>query len=944
MAPQTFARNEQYESDYVHVTDEENDEEFAPNREISDSRVWDGDSSQSDEETPTEERQFDYTLLQAIHAERDSRRARSTSLQVSEGGQSMGVLGRQSDILRGGVQRSMATHRINQGFGSVQQGRRFTPRGVSLFTNPRSSHDLHNMRAGAQHQAPSTQSVEDITDLADPVNTNTQQSNEQRPRQQALRRGAKGFKKNQLWTKEQMERALTAYDEGMSMREASQCHGIPYSTFREWCYGERKSRKRGPACVLSPTEEKLIVEYLVNMCERGLGLSPTALKMKVFEITKDRVTPFKNGIPGDGWLRWFKHRHPELTLRVSQALEASRAQGLCKENVQSFYENLNHLYSLHKYPPDRVWNCDESGVQAGRNGGGIVIARRGSRRVHSIVPNQREWLSVLVCINAAGLAIPSFYVFKGMRFRQNYIERCEPGATMSMQPRAWMTSYLFSAWISHFIESVQRMGGISTDQRHLLILDGHASHITFDVVQEAREAGLDLLTLPSHTSHAMQPLDVSVFKPFKTFFKEYRDFWTSRNLNQPATKQTLAHWVSLALKRALTPHNIRSGFSSTGILPFNRDAMNVHLGPSATFDEQGLHQEDDEEGLDHQHDNRRPDQQDDGYELDQPDCGSEEQLPESGRVSIADELDQVPASTVLHFYVDADTSDPAIAEEAAGLDPTVSNPESITQFLTLPTITRRVPRRRLNDPIMDFTKSIILTSESYMNAVEKLQQKKEEATRAKERNRIEREETKRRKVLEREEEQRQREARAAELAEARAKKALERTARAKKALEREEAARAKALWREEVARLKAEREALRARARALRAAKRPGRRASRHPEVSMVAESAEARQTDSHPVRGGGGEDVRSPNVDMQEPQGDFSFFHQHPAMYATSSNGQVVSNHPLHQFVAPAQYTLSSQPSDMLSHLRAMPQLSLPYPAATMHPQPWPFPPRREH
>ena len=297
------------------------------------------------------------------------------------------------------------------------------------------------------------------------------------------------------------------------------------------------------------------------------------------------MTPFKDGIPGDGWLRWFKNRHPKLTLRVSQALEASRAKGLCKENVQSFYDNLNHLYTLHKYPPECVWNCDESGVQAGRNGGGIVIARKGSRRVQSLVPDQREWLSILVCINAARLAIPSFYVFKGIRFRPNYIERCEPGATMAMQPRVWMTTYLFSAWISHFIESVRRMGAVSTDQRHLLILDGHASHITLNVVQEARQAGLDLLTLPSHTSHAMQPLDMTVFKPFKTFFKEYRDFWIAHNLNQPATKQTLAHWVSLALRRALTPQNIKKGFSTTGILPFNRDAMNVHLGPSAAYED-----------------------------------------------------------------------------------------------------------------------------------------------------------------------------------------------------------------------------------------------------------------------------------------------------------------------------------------------------------------------
>jgi hypothetical protein len=244
----------------------------------------------------------------------------------------------------------------------------------------------------------------------------------------------------------------------------------------------RKSPKRGPASVLSLEEEEQIVEYLVRMCERGVRLIPIVLKMKVYEISKYRCIPFKNGIPGDKWLRCFRHHHPELTLMVAQALEASRARGLNKENVQSFYDNLNELYTLHMYPPERIWNCDKIGIEAGRTRGGIVIAYRGARRVHMIVPNQREWLFVLVCMNAVGLVIPSFYVFKRKHFCQNYIERCERGATMSMQPKAWMTSYLFDAWISHFKECVQRMGGISTENKHLLILNGYYSHVTLDVV------------------------------------------------------------------------------------------------------------------------------------------------------------------------------------------------------------------------------------------------------------------------------------------------------------------------------------------------------------------------------------------------------------------------------------------------------------------------------
>ena len=154
---------------------------------------------------------------------------------------------------------------------------------------------------------------------------------------------------------------------------------------------------------------------------------------------------------------------------------------------------------------------------------------------------------------------------------------------MAMQKKAWMTGTLFNEWINHFLHHVGIMYGISTENRHLLIMDGHNSHVTIDVAHTARKVGLDLLTIPSHTSHATQPLDVSIFKPFKTAFRKYRDFWTIRNKGKGAAKEDLAQWVSLALKKAMTPTNIKKGFSATGIWPLNRTAMDDKMGPSKVF-------------------------------------------------------------------------------------------------------------------------------------------------------------------------------------------------------------------------------------------------------------------------------------------------------------------------------------------------------------------------
>jgi hypothetical protein len=36
--------------------------------------------------------------------------------------------------------------------------------------------------------------------------------------------------------------------------------------------------------------------------------------------------------------------------------------------------------------------------------------------VYSIIPKEQEWLSVLVCVNAAGYHIPSLYFFRDKSF------------------------------------------------------------------------------------------------------------------------------------------------------------------------------------------------------------------------------------------------------------------------------------------------------------------------------------------------------------------------------------------------------------------------------------------------------------------------------------------------------------------------------------------------
>ena len=84
---------------------------------------------------------------------------------------------------------------------------------------------------------------------------------------------------------------------------------------------------------------------------------------------------------------------------------------------------------------------------------------------------------------------------------------------MTWQENGYMISKKFLQWLKHFKENV--LGGMSKKNKHLLIMDGHASHITNEAIIFGLDNGLDILTLLAHCSHELQPLDVAIFHPFK---------------------------------------------------------------------------------------------------------------------------------------------------------------------------------------------------------------------------------------------------------------------------------------------------------------------------------------------------------------------------------------------------------------------------------------------
>lgn len=99
-------------------------------------------------------------------------------------------------------------------------------------------------------------------------------------------------------------------------------------------------------------------------------------------------------------------------------------------------------------------------------------------------------------------------------------------------------------------------------------MDNHESHVSLECIDKAKFNGITILTLPPHCSNRMQPLDVSVYGPFKSFYNHSVDSWLLTYPGKTLTIYDIAACVGKAFEKSMTLSNIKARFKSTGIFPY----------------------------------------------------------------------------------------------------------------------------------------------------------------------------------------------------------------------------------------------------------------------------------------------------------------------------------------------------------------------------------------
>ena len=158
----------------------------------------------------------------------------------------------------------------------------------------------------------------------------------------------------------------------------------------------------------------------------------------------------------------------------------------------------------------QIYNCDEIGVSVVHKPGKIV-AEMGRHKVYAAKKGKMH--TILTCISASGNALLPMMIFPRKQTPPgNFHEGAVVQTLFCNSPNGWINNDLFLQWFKFFLANIPT-------RPVLLIMDGHGTHMSIELIELARSNGVHLLCLPPHTTHTLQPTDVGIFKSFKSNFQ-----------------------------------------------------------------------------------------------------------------------------------------------------------------------------------------------------------------------------------------------------------------------------------------------------------------------------------------------------------------------------------------------------------------------------------------
>jgi len=210
---------------------------------------------------------------------------------------------------------------------------------------------------------------------------------------------------------------------------------------------------------------------------------------------------------------------------------------------------------------------DESGFAVGTSQSSRALVNIRETSSWKQIGRRQEWITAIECVDAAGVTVPPLIIFKAKHTNTAWIPAHMPQNWRFSTSNSGWTSYSHGyEWLTSVFEPLTRPDDPAA--RRLLIMDSHSSHITANVIAFYIENTIDLLILPPHYSHLLQPLDVGMFAPLKRALASETD----AALRLDSGRISRVEWTEMYIRaraRAITTNSILGGWRGAGLVPLS---------------------------------------------------------------------------------------------------------------------------------------------------------------------------------------------------------------------------------------------------------------------------------------------------------------------------------------------------------------------------------------
>ena len=390
--------------------------------------------------------------------------------------------------------------------------------------------------------------------------------------------------KRKTWNDEAMKAAMHELSNKTGTASAiARKYSVPRRSLIDHVSGRVvHGKKPGPSTAVSESGEQALVSYLQYMAARGFPLTSKMVRAFAWAIAIREGTSnrFPEGGPSANWFTRFRRRHPQLSLRKMDNLERSRAQCLTQSTVSHHFSLLNDVLTENGLAskPRQVYNADESFLPLNETKEKAVTTKN-SKSVISQSLGTTEHITVLCGASAAGVALPPMIIYPRSFPGGLYKFGGPDDAVYAKSESGWVDSELFLEWIRRIFLK------FAVPQRPLLlIIDVHKTHLTLDCIDICRTNNIILFCLPPHSTHALQPLDISVFKSLKTHFATTLRAVCFSKKDFVVSKRDFARVFKDPCEKAFLMSNIKSGFRKAGLYPYDPEAISKEkLTPSKSL-------------------------------------------------------------------------------------------------------------------------------------------------------------------------------------------------------------------------------------------------------------------------------------------------------------------------------------------------------------------------